>query len=107
MADPKPSDDFALFVSSVDSKLVSRYGTPHYIGAERVGGKLEFDNNRVVALRRGELDRYRREYRGHLRRKELVERTRADFDAMHAASGAAPEPTNAAAPKGKASKTGA
>lgn len=108
-----------LFVSAVDGRLVTRYGTDTVIGGRRLpytprtlpGGSINFwdrgcgtvrlDKSKIVALSTGEAHRYRREYGRALRDGSLIERTRdewitqtakavlAEMRAAHQATGAA------------------
>jgi hypothetical protein len=86
--DPK----FALYVSSVQGRLVTRYGAgtrsaPSYIGARRVSGdptSIEWDTEVVVALTAEEVARFAREYERALGGKALRKRTREDWLAQTA-----------------------
>lgn len=73
--------EFSLFVSCIEGKPVTRYGSRTFIGAERVHGTNEilWFPNRVVAIPRSEHDRYRKEYDRLLRDGDLKVRTEKDF----------------------------
>jgi hypothetical protein len=83
---------FALYVSSVEGKLVSRFGAgsrgaPSYIGARRVAGdptSVVWDTELVVALTVAEVARFSREYERALAAKALKKRTRDEWLAQAA-----------------------
>jgi hypothetical protein len=89
-----PADEpkFALYVSSVQGRLVTRYGAgtrnaPSYIGARRVSGdpaSIEWDTELVVALTVAEVARFAREYERTLGAKALRKRTGEDWLAQTA-----------------------
>lgn len=69
---------FALFVSCVEGRLVTRYGTRTFIGAERRTDDprvVDFHPEHIVAIPHDEHRKYRREYLRALREGSLVERT--------------------------------
>lgn len=73
---------FALFVSSVEGRLVTRYGTRTFIGAERRASdprQLEWHTDQVIAIPHDEFRKYRREYLRALREGSLVVRTDAEW----------------------------
>jgi hypothetical protein len=72
---------FAIFVSCVEGRLVSRFGTSCYVGADfDKDNNLRFDVDMVVAIPHAEMAVYRREYEKHLRCGDLLARTVEDFE---------------------------
>lgn len=91
MADASPK--FALYVSSVEGRLVSRPGSPHtYVGArvrspeEIQAGETEpvFFPEQIVPVQAAEYRRFLREWDKLVRNGDLVARTEADFAAYQA-----------------------
>lgn len=74
---------FALFVSSVEEHLVTRYGTRTFIGAERDKNGIKWNTKAIVAIPHDEYRRYRREYDRALRDKSLTPRTEAEWNAQN------------------------
>lgn len=84
---------FALYVSCVPGRLVTRYGTRTYIGATRdpsAEGGVRYDPETVVALTATELADYRREYDRALGAGSLRERTAEDWKRANGAPASAP-----------------
>jgi hypothetical protein len=73
------------YFSCVPGRTVARFGTREFIGARRTPDAMLFDPTKIVAIPVTECLRYHREYRNALRRKELIERTKADWDAAQGA----------------------
>src|SRR5262249_17517692 len=112
---------FALYVSSVAGKLVSRYGAggrgaPSYIGARRAAAEpttIIWDPELVVALTVTEVARFSREYERALTAKALTKRTRDEWlaqttrerEAAKSASDAAPATPPAVGESGAHPKT--
>lgn len=84
-------EPFSLFVSCVEGKPVTRYGSRTFIGAEREHGTniIHWFPDRVVAIPSTEHARYRREYDRVLRDGDLKVRTEADWLAQTASEDAA------------------
>jgi hypothetical protein len=97
---------FALYVSSVEGKLVTRYGTatrrqPSYIGARRDARdptRITWETELVVALTTAEVARYRREYDRELAARALRCRTEQDYRAQLAREEQALAPQSSTAP---------
>lgn len=70
---------FALFVSSIEGSVVTRYGTRTFIGAERSAGGLSWQTDRVIAIPHDEYRKFRREYDRALRDKSLRVRTETEW----------------------------
>jgi hypothetical protein len=69
------------YYRAVEGRIVRRYGTDIYIGARYVAGQgYVQDLKRVVAIPLVEDIKYRREYLNCMRRGELIEVTKSDFD---------------------------
>lgn len=84
---------FALFVSSVEGSLVTRYGTATFIGAERSATDpraVEWHPDQVVAIPHDEYRKFRREYLRALREGSLVERTADEWNRQNTAAAEAP-----------------
>jgi hypothetical protein len=80
-----PEDDKKCrYFSSVPGHAVARYGTGTTIGASRGPTGYVFNTDVVVAIPEAEFYRYMREYKRALLHKELVERTKEDFDSYRA-----------------------
>jgi hypothetical protein len=99
---------FALYVSSMEGHLVTRYGAgargaPSYIGARREAGdptQIVWDPELVVALTADEVARHRLEYERELDAKALRRRTEAEFIAQveRETAPAAPPPAAPSSP---------
>jgi hypothetical protein len=80
---------FALFVSSVEGRLVSRPGSPHaYLGAKvpgQEGGVIAWQPEVVIAVPEPDYLRYSREWDQLVRLGDLKKRTEAEFAAYSAA----------------------
>ena len=115
--------EFTRFVSSVEGRLVARWDAPgscfgakQATAAERREGvePIQWDTARVVPLTAPFAAKYDRELRNAIRGGDLVERTRADFEAwlkveeereaahMKRLEAAATEATKATAPVAEA-----
>ncbi len=80
---------FALFVRSVDGRLVSRFGTTRYLGAQRTGVTeedrragapvVEWDIERVTPISEQEFRTYRKEFLKAIRNGDLKKATHADY----------------------------
>lgn len=85
------SDEFVMFVRPVSGFAVPRYGTPEFIGAKRSSVEeqkkgapaITWDADTIVPLHRRFVDRCRKELGQHLRAKELVECSRAEWEAQN------------------------
>lgn len=89
---PTPELTFALFVSSVEGRTVSRFGTAtarqanELIGARRSpGGPIVWDPEEVVALPVREVEAFAKEYRDAIAEGSLRKRIEADYLAWIAA----------------------
>jgi len=82
---------FALFVSCVPGRPVTRYGSRVTIGAYRdpATSKFAWEPETVVAIPEPEFRRYRREYTSALRDGSLRSRSEADWQAQCNAADAA------------------
>ncbi len=76
----KTKSEFRYF-SSVQGRVVPRYGTDTFIGVKRTPSGWEWDEERVVAIPAAECSRFGREYQNAVRLKALKKRTREDYDA--------------------------
>jgi hypothetical protein len=76
-----PDITFRYF-RSVEGKVVPRYGTATYIGAQR-DQKMGWvwDTSAVVRIPEYEVERFAREYRRALAEGAIIECARADYDA--------------------------
>lgn len=76
-----------IYVSSVEGKLVTRYGSlevgrVQYIGASFDGvSKVTWDTKAVTAIPESEWNKFQREYKQAVANKELTLRTEEDFAA--------------------------
>lgn len=98
---------FVLFVSSIEGKLVRRYGTPVQIGAvrecenpdepnlSRQRWRYRWQTDQVVAIPEDEFNRYRREYTRALATGALTKRTEAEWRKQNEAA------THTSSKKGK------
>ncbi|AUX31927.1 MULTISPECIES: hypothetical protein [Sorangium] len=78
--------EFALFVSSVEGSLVSRFGTGRgsYIGATRDikdPTLITWDVNRIIPIPASEYARFRRAYDKAIKDGSLKLRTREEYEA--------------------------
>jgi hypothetical protein len=115
-ATPPTPSPFALFLSSVEGHVVSRYGAtgptraPEAIGARRTatgsGWVWSWDTGAIAALTHAEVAAYGREYAAAVRSGALRERTAEEFEAYTAAQRAQADKAakDAAAPKVAADK---
>jgi len=74
---------FALFVSSVEGRPVTRYGTKTLIGADRDPSnprKINYRTKDIVPLPTDEAERYSREYARHIEDGDLVAHTAAEWE---------------------------
>ncbi len=102
--------EFALYVSSVEGRLVTRYGTarpgaPSYIGARRAPKdptEIVWETDVVVALTAAEISRSARESERALAAKSLRRRTREEYlaqlEPVAPSPPATPAPPQAPAP---------
>lgn len=103
--------EFARFVRSVEGYAVARFGTETLIGAERRALTREqraareppivWDTSTIVPLTKDYCRRYLRELNTAVRRGELIECTRAEWEAQQASKTPEPGP----APSGSGSET--
>lgn len=73
---------FALFVSCVEGKPVTRFGSKVLIGADRdplVRKKIIYRPKEIVAIPVDEAERYGREYSRLIKDEELVEHTAEEW----------------------------
>lgn len=76
--------EFALYVSSVEGRLVSRLGikTGQYIGAYRDltdPSIIVWDTNAIIPISEKEFRLYRREYERALTNRSLIKRSREEW----------------------------
>jgi hypothetical protein len=73
--------EFSLFVSCIEGKPVTRFGSRTFIGAEREGDSnvIHWFPDRVIAIPASEHDRFRKEYDRVLRDGDLRVRTKSDW----------------------------
>ncbi len=76
----KTKSEFRYF-SSVQGRVVPRYGTDTFIGVKRTSSGWGWDEERVVAIPAAECSRFGREYQNAVRLRALKVRTREDYDA--------------------------
>ncbi len=70
------------YFSSVKGRAVPRHGSDAFIGCRKVKGKgFEWDTDKVVAVPLSDFQRYGRDYSNNLRRGDLEERSKKDYDA--------------------------
>lgn len=96
---------FALYVSSVEGSLVTRYGTRTFIGAERRALEptvIDWNPDQVVAIPHDEFRKYRREYLRALRDRSLVERTADEWQRQQQPASTAAAPTDETSGQGTA-----
>lgn len=89
---PTPKTPFALFVSSVEGRAVSRFGTAtgrqanELIGARRSSeGPIVWDTEAITALSAREAEAFSKEYRDAIAEGSLVKRTEEAYLAWVAA----------------------
>jgi hypothetical protein len=90
---PAPTPhELVLFVSCVQDKPVTRLPLPGakrggttIIGAQRVEGRLRYDEDAVIGLTRAEVEAHGKIYRRTIAEGNLRARTRQDFDAYRKA----------------------
>ena len=84
----EPHATFGLFVSCVDGKPVTRFGTGTMIGATRSKATpdvVSYDPTQVVGIPHAEYDRHLRSYERALGNGSLKRRTAADYHAQEKA----------------------
>lgn len=77
---------FALYVSAIEGKPVTRFGTRTLIGASRsraTPNVVDYDTQRVVAIPQEEYSRFRREYDRALGNGSLRRRKAEEWQAQH------------------------
>lgn len=88
---------FARFFKSVEGRAVARYDSGsstracEFIGAVRDGRNIVWDTDKITPLTEDYCRRYVRELNQAVRRGELVEVTRAEYEASIAPDGAESE----------------
>jgi hypothetical protein len=95
MADVAGHQAFGLFVSSVEGRPVTRFGTKVLIGAERdsvTPRKISYRTKDIVAIPVDEAERYSREYARLISDGDLVAHTADEWSkqTQHRAEGGAP-----------------
>lgn len=88
-----------LFVSSVEGRIVHKFGSRIPIGVSDTNGKIAWDTQAITMITPADVERYGAAYAKHIRAGDLVERTQEEFDAFKAQAEKAEAATDTKATK--------